>query len=255
MKLRINCMQCFQEQGKPSSDFQPVEIRDDGLYSSTCNKGHTTLTVIQEQKFEVLFDFGAMALLDGYPREAVTSIAASLERFYEFYVLTTCLKHNIDLAEFQKTWKHVANQSERQFGAYLFAYLIDHNGGEAPVIDNKKPNIDNISKNNIKTWKEFRNAVIHKGYIPSTPETVAYGNIVYLHLNELISDLKKRSSEYIQKATFHHIVRANQATNGKTVSTMSIPTLVSLARGEEPPESFERALESIAEYRKWLHHI
>jgi hypothetical protein len=101
MKLRINCMQCFQEQGHPSFEFQPVEIRDDGLYESTCNKGHTTLTVIQEQKFEVLFDFGAMALIDGYPREAVTSIAASLERFYEFYVTVTCLKYDMDIAGFK----------------------------------------------------------------------------------------------------------------------------------------------------------
>lgn len=255
MKLRINCMQCFQEQGQPSLDFQPVEIRDDGLYSSTCNNGHTTLTVIQEQKFEVLFDFGVMALIDGYPREAVTSIAASLERFYEFYVFTTCLKHGIDLAEYQKTWKHVSSQSERQFGAYLFAYLLDHNGGEAPVIDNEKPELTGISKKNTKTWKEFRNAVVHKGYIPSVSETIEYGNIVYLHINELISDLKERSKEYIQKATFHHIARANQAANGQVVSTMSIPTLVSLVRGEEAPETFAKALESIAEYRKWLHHV
>jgi len=248
-------MQCLKEQGMPSLDFQPVEIRDDGLYSSTCNNGHTTLTVIQEQKFEVLFDLGAMALIDGYPREAITSIAAALERFYEFYVFTTCLKYDIDLSEFQKTWKHVSNQSERQFGAYLFAYLIDHKGGEAPVIDNEKPNFEGIARGKTKTWKEFRNAVVHKGYIPSFSETIAYGNIVYLHLNKLIVDLKDRSKESLGKATFHHLSRATQTGNGQVVSTMSIPTLISLVRGEEPPESFEKALESIVEYRKWLHHV
>jgi len=248
-------MQCLQEQEHPSLEFQPVEIRDDGLYSSTCNRGHTTLTVIQEQKFEVLFDFGAMALIDGYPREAVTSIAAALERFYEFYVATTCLKHDIGIADFQKTWKHVSSQSERQFGAYLFAYLIDHNGGEPPVIDNEKPELDGISKNKTRTWKEFRNAVVHKGYIPSVSETIVYGNIVYLHLNELIVDLKERSVEAIQEITFQHIARANEAANGKVVSTMSIPTLVSLVRAEEQPKSFEEALERVAEYKKWLHHV
>jgi hypothetical protein len=248
-------MQCFQEQGQPSSEFQPVEIRDDGLYSSICGNGHTTLTVVQEQKFEVLFDFGAMALIDGYPREAVTSIAASLERFYEYYITVTCLKHNIDILNFQNTWKHVANQSERQFGAYLFAYLIDHQGEEPPVIDNIKPELEGISKNNTKTWKEFRNAVVHKGYIPSNDETLAYGNIVYHHLNELLQDLKKRSGEFVQKATFHHIARAHEAANGAVVSTMSIPTIIRLARGEAAPESFEKSLESLEEYRKWLHHV
>lgn len=248
-------MQCFQEQGQPSSEFQPVEIRDDGLYSSTCSNGHTTLTVVQEQKFEVLFDFGAMALIDGYTREAVTSIAASLERFYEYYIIVTCLKHNIDILNFQNTWKHVANQSERQFGAYLFAYLIDHQGEEPPVIDNIKPELEGISKNNTKTWKEFRNAVVHKGYIPSNNKTLAYGNIVYHHLNELIQDLKNRSGEFIQKATFHHIARGNEAANGAVVSTMSIPTIISLTRGEAAPASFEKSLESLVEYRKWLHHV
>jgi hypothetical protein len=67
--------------------------------------------------------------------------------------------------------------------------------------------------------------------------------------------LKKRSSEYIQKVTFHHLARAHEATNGKVVSTMSIPTLISLTRAGKPAESFEKSLESITEYRKWLHHI
>lgn len=253
MKLRINCMQCFQEQGHPSFEFQQVEIRDDGLYASTCNQGHTTLTVIQQQKFEVLFDFGAMALIDGYPREAVTSIAAALERFYEFYISVTCLKHNIDINTFKATWKHVASQSERQFGAYLFSYLIDHKDAEAPVIDNEKPNLEGVSKGKTRTWKEFRNDVVHKGYIPSAAETLAYGNIVYLHLIALFEDLKSRSGDSIQKTTFHHIARANEAAGGIVVSTMSIPTIVSLTRGEAPPESLEKALESLAEYKKWLH--
>jgi hypothetical protein len=254
MKLRINCMQCFQEQGHPSFEFQPVEIRDDGLYVSTCNQGHTTLTVIQQQKFEVLFDFGAMALIDGYPREAVTSIAAALERFYEFYVFTICLKHGIGTEPFKSTWKHVSAQSERQFGAYLFSYLIDHKDSEPPIIDNKKPNLEGISKSKTSTWKEFRNDVIHKGYIPSIPETLAYGNIAYLHIIELIKDLKSRSEKHIQEATFHHIARANEAAAGKVVSTMSIPTIISLTRADAPSESFEKALESVAEYKKWLHH-
>lgn len=79
MKLRIpTCMQCFQEQGYPREETMFVEIRDDGLYSVTCEKNHTTFTVLQQQKFEVLFDIGIMALLDGYPREAITNCSSFL---------------------------------------------------------------------------------------------------------------------------------------------------------------------------------
>lgn len=245
MKLRLNCMECFQQQGQPSYEFQLVEVRDDGLYESTCTKGHTTITAIQEQKFELLFDFGAMALIDGYPREAVTSFAASLERFYEFYVLVTCIKHGIELEGFKKTWHHVASQSERQLGAYLFAYLIDHKGKEPPFIDNMRPEIRGVSKGNTKTWKEFRNAVVHKGYIPSYLEAVVYGNIVYAHINELIFDLKERSQDSVQKATFHHLSRAHQSSGARVVSTMSISTIISLTRRNDQQDTFENALEKL----------
>jgi len=118
-----------------------------------------------------------------------------------------------------------------------------------------------ITKGNTKTWKEFRNAgLVHKGYIPSNSETIAYGNIVYLHLNELISDLKARSgAESVCKQPHFTMsqeeIKLLMAKWSLLVSTMSIPTLVSLARGEDPPESFEKALESISEYRKWLHDV
>lgn len=42
-------MQCFQENGHPSFEFHPVELNDTGLYTFTCNFGHETTTVIQQQ--------------------------------------------------------------------------------------------------------------------------------------------------------------------------------------------------------------
>jgi hypothetical protein len=96
MRLAITCMSCFQADGKPSDEAVSVEMRDDGLYSVTCRRGHTTVTAIQEQKFEILFDIGAMALLDGYPREAVSSIASALERFYEYCIQVLWHRHTQD---------------------------------------------------------------------------------------------------------------------------------------------------------------
>lgn len=247
-------MQCFQEQGQPSLEFIPVEMRDDGLYSVTCSNGHTTVTAIQEQKFEIVFDLGVMALLDGYPREAATSMASALERFYEFYINVIALKHGICDKALSDTWKHVSAQSERQFGAFLYMYLIDHRTDCCPTIDNDKPELEGISKNQTKTWKEFRNAVVHKGYIPSSSETLAYGNLIYRYIYDLIEDLKINSAEHIQQVTFKHLSRAQNVDVGVRISTMSIPTIISLIRGEVPPDTLEKALESLKEYRKWLHH-
>lgn len=135
-------------------------MTNDGLLSSTCSKGDSTLTMLQQQKFEILFQIAAMALDDGYPREAITSTAASLERFYEFFINIIFIKNNSNLDEFKKLWKYVENQLERQFGAYLFMYYFDKKGSLPSIIDDKKPLISGISNNKIKNWKEFRKVIM-----------------------------------------------------------------------------------------------
>ncbi len=252
MKLRFSCMQCFHEQGHPSDELMTMEMRDDGLYSLVCIKGHTTVTVIQQQKFEILFDIGAMALLDGYPREAITSMAAALERFYEFYVRVICIKHEIDQTLLNKSWKLVENQSERQFGAYIFTSLLEDKKVCPVTIEDEKPTLPSISKENIRAWKSFRNAVVHKCYIPSTIEAQAYGNIVFQHINQLLQILKTTCAEQLQKATFLHI--ANTVDGQQPVSTQSIPTLISLTHSRLPTLSLEDAMKELETYRKYLHH-
>lgn len=251
MKLRLPCMQCFQELGKQTDEMLPVELRDDGLYSATCERGHTTVTAIQEQKYEVLFDLAAMALLDGYPREAIVSMAAALERFYEFYVRVLAIKYQVDPNAFASTWKQVDNQSERQFGAYLFVSLIDSPSTVPKYIEDEQPSLPGTSKGQTKTWRAFRNAVVHKGYMPSTAECLAYGDLVYRHISELTLGLKRSCAEPLKRATFAHLSRVHDA--GKHVSTMSIPTILSFVR-EERPASFAEALKELEKYRVWLHH-
>lgn len=81
MRLLIPCMKCLQELERPDEWFGRVEFRDDGCYEVVCRRGHSTVTLLQEEKYEVLFEIGVNAILDGYYREAVASFAASLERF------------------------------------------------------------------------------------------------------------------------------------------------------------------------------
>ncbi len=252
MNLVINCMQCFQEFGKPTEEYILVEMTNDGLLSSTCPKGHTTLTMLQQQKFEILFQIAAMALQDGYPREAITSTASALERFYEFFINIICIKNNSKLDDFEKLWKYVENQSERQFGAFLFIYNFDKKGSLPPIIDDEKPSISGISKNNTKTWKEFRNNVVHKGYIPSSNEAFCYMELVFNYINTLINDIKKNYSEEIMKSVFNYQLKRAQKTDNSTfMSSMSIPTILSLNIPRN--ESFKESLEALKKYRVNLH--
>lgn len=137
-----------------------VELRDDGRYEFICEKGHTTVTVLQEQKFEVLFDLGAYAILDGYHREAVTSFTSSLERFYEFFIKASLFEDGLEEHVVAESWKKISSQCERQLGAFIFLYLECFS--ESPSL---------LRQNQI----QFRNEVTHKGKIPSREEAINYG--------------------------------------------------------------------------------
>jgi hypothetical protein len=252
VRLAIACMACFQEDGKPSDEATSVEMRDDGLYTVTCSRGHVTVTALQEQKFELLFDLGSMALLDGYPREAVSSMAAALERFYEYYVQVVCLKQGIPYESFIEAWKPVVRQSERQLGAFLFIYLSENKKPlEGSIVDARPPESPGLRTR--PTWTEFRNNAIHKGYLPSTEEVLVYGDLVYQFIYRLIAELKSSCAEAMQKATFHHVKRAADPGSGKRISTMAIPTLINLVR-DGPASSFGEALKGLERYKRWLYH-
>jgi hypothetical protein len=170
MRLFLPCIRCTQDTG--STPITWAELTDDGLYHLECPNGHKSITRLQEQKFEVLFDLGTCAILDGYYREAVSSHASALERFYEFFSTVICIKRGVPEKEFLKTWKQVSNQSERQFGAFLLLYLTERN--EAPRI--LKP--ESVT---------FRNRVIHKGTLPTRSEACKFGEEV---LELISSDLE-----------------------------------------------------------------
>ena len=82
-----------------------VELRDDFVYEIECMQGHRTVVALQNPKFEILFELGVMALLDGYPREALSSMAAAVERFHEFHVEAICIHREIPYDTHEKAWE------------------------------------------------------------------------------------------------------------------------------------------------------
>lgn len=211
-------MQCFSEFGKPSEEVNQVEFRDDGRYEVRCSHGHQTTTILQQQKFEVLFEIGTHAILDGYYREAVSSFTSSLERFYEFAIRV--LLENVSKSDglFQSCWKKVSSQSERQLGAFVFLWASHF--GEAPKL---------LSNDLVS----FRNNVVHKGKIPTKDEAVNYGNAVLDVLRPKIQAIKRRFGDEVSKVTFYHVRDSRSELDEiKPVATMGIPTIVSLTSGD-----------------------
>ena len=237
MRLMITCMRCQQEFGKPSNEFDRFEFRDDGRYERTCSLGHTTTTILQQQKFEVLFEIGAYAILDGYYRDAVLSFSTSLERFYEFAIRVFLESNSKSDKLFQDCWKKVASQSERQLGAFIFLWAHHFN---------KQPELPSKSQVGI------RNGVVHKGKIPTREEAVKYGDAALADLRPMLAALRCRFPEEVIKVTLYHLIDCRTGLDiGRTVSTMGITTIVNRAsfEADQQTKSLSEHLVRLAEWR------
>ena len=222
MQTFFTCMQCLVEDCVPNfSSLTKVRIPDDGVLEATCNRGHRTFTIIQQQKFELLSDMAIRAIVDGYYRDAVASFAGALERLHEFFFWATCRKQGVDAPTFDNAWKEMSNQSERQLGAFIGAHLVET--GQPPKLLHH-------------SQTKFRNAVIHKGMFPTRDETVRFGQDVSKCALPILRLLKSEPySAIVQALVFESIRdRSKRAVEaGQRTSTQSINTFLSLANADE----------------------
>jgi hypothetical protein len=210
-------MQCQAEQGVPNfTSITMVRIPDDGVLEATCNRGHRTFTIIQQMKFELLSDMAIKAIVDGYYRDAVASFAGALERLHEFLVRATCRKQGVSAPPFDRAWKEMSNQSERQLGAFIGAHLLET--GQPPML---------LHQNQTK----FRNDVIHKGMFPSRHDTLRFGQAVSDCALPILRLLRSEPySAVVQTLVMDSIHdRSKPAWEaGQRTSTLSINTFLSL---------------------------
>lgn len=195
MKISLSCFQCNTDKGFKEYSF---ELRDDNTYLISCDHGHESIIFFESHKFELLFEMGIYAMIDGYYREAVSNFAASIERFHEFAIevfiqslfsnvnnetsINNSLTHLDKTKVYDKAWKMISNQSERQLGAYIMLYLSVFRGAPE-LIKNKHV--------------EFRNKVIHKGYFPTEQETLNYAVDMFTYLQTKLIELKENMDDYV----------------------------------------------------------
>lgn len=236
MKLYLNCMQCSQESHGATHDGVAVEYTEEGFYFFECKQGHKNFIMLQEERFETLFQIGANALMDGYYREAVNSFTTSLERFYEFCTKVFCKKNNITNDVFDKNWKFIAKSSERQFGCFLFLYLIEFK--EPPLL-----------KKDEDSWRNLRNEMVHNGKIPTREEALKYGEEVRQFILKTILKLQQEYSNEIQSLISENLqskVRNNVF--GCNNTTLCNGNIISLVNGEiekELEKDFSSCLHSM----------
>jgi len=219
MKLGfVACLKCEEEDPERRYFLKGIELRDDLTFNLECPLGHKSVIIYNAPKFELLFDMGASALLDGYGREAVSSFAAAHERFHEFGIKVLLAKQNVSKEQFLATWKLVASNSERQLGAYYFLYLLQF--GVYPPTSQKRV--------------EFRNNVIHKGYIPTWTEASGYAEYVYNYIVDVLKTMKLSLSLQINQVCKDDVEEMLQSIPANmTKRSVALPTIIWLLGPEE----------------------
>jgi hypothetical protein len=177
VKFATTCPHCQHR-------FQ-TEYLDSGVHDLQCpNCRKRFVLFIRKHRFETLFDLGTRALVDGYAREAVVNFAAALERCLEFYLRSALLEQaaqegrDLDATarSLDATWKLLVSQSERQLGAFAAVYLARQ--GHAPEF---------LTPQGLGA--DFRNRVIHRGYLPRETEVQAYAARLFALMNRLLEEL------------------------------------------------------------------
>ncbi len=215
MRLHLICPKCtdFTNPRSAMKTFVRVQLEESGLYTLLCPAGHTTEFYLQQMKFELLFDLGLHAVIDGYYREAVSAFSSCFERFSEFYIELQCYRLGIDEQVYRDAWRHVANQSERQLGAFVFMHLTETK--RAPQLLPQKATT-------------FRNAVIHKGRFPDESEAIDFGRQVFAIIRPTLSRLLSEQAADVQQMVFRHLKRIPKTSDDNCC--VSIPTLLSMSR-------------------------
>jgi len=194
-----------------------VAVANDNEYQIRCDAGHVSAVFLDNLKFELLFEIGLHALVDGYPREAVSSFAASLERFYEFYWHVAVMKFSTPEAEHAQAWKTVAKQSERQLGMFIASHVLLMK--KSPVVLNSKE-------------VKFRNDVVHGGYIPATGQAIEFGDKIMSLIRESLRDLRQEAPEALTSA-YQKLSRHREIPDEEIAGTINILTAIDV---RHPPE-------------------
>jgi hypothetical protein len=233
MKIKLSsfCWECFNETEKTKEDYErlkkeigdeeiEVDFNNENSYLVVCKNGHTSHTQLQNEKFELLFDIAAMALIDGYTKECVSTISSSFERFVEFFIKVIAIKKQVIF--------------ERQLGAFYILQLTEFGQTKYTLV---------------QKWVEFRNRVTHQGYIPTSSEAIEYGEYILSLINAILLDLREENLDSVEKAGFFGFTYDGKIISEKQMRTSAvIPTIISLhsLRSKEfGKNTFRESIESI----------
>ena len=209
MKISTTCMKCVMDNPESHVSVEGfIPIQENDLYHFKCLNGHDNLLEIQAFKFEILFESGLCAIKDKYFLESGLSLTASIERFYEFFIRIVMKANGLTSDIFEKIFKNIANQSERQFGAFVCIYGLIYKENPPVLLNNK--------------FVEFRNKVVHKGYLPNENEVLEYAKEVFKIIKFYYSKILSENHKYIFDYLFE-IQKQRRVDNKDLIDKLRVP--------------------------------
>jgi hypothetical protein len=181
MKHRILCDKC------DNTVWATGEVQSKLIAVCRCPKGHVYVSRLMHDQFDVLYSSAVYAYMGSFYSESILSFTAALERAYEQYVKLYLANQMLDFNVMDGFWKEIANQSERQYGAFCSAYVATEK---------------QVWKSNTKQVS-FRNDVIHKGYICGQTEAKTYAEYITEKLNLIMKSIKEKFASQKQSFYFH----------------------------------------------------
>ncbi|MCQ6282852.1 hypothetical protein [Bacillus sp. EB600] len=249
MNIYITCSQCIRLSQNPPDpqDFQfyKVPVSEEGVYNFTCYKGHETTAITAYDKYQILFQMAANALLDGYYFEAVGCFIASVERFREWAIKFIWHLNGIDEEISAELWKkQFKNFSERQLGA--FSSMFINHFKEAPLIFVDKQN-------------KFRNSVLHKGMIPTKDESYEFGEYVFNYIRTIqktiYTQYKSESFEFSSKELNKALqnFKPSQLMNGEAILQNAAEMILVMGYSVDRSTSFQDEIKILEDYKNTYH--
>ena len=234
MRLFTMCMACLKELGHPSFEPLFVPYFDERILEFTCSRGHKNVQVIQSQKFEVLLESGANALLADFTLEASASFSTALERLYEFAFKVLIIDSGISNDSYAEMFKEMARQSERQLGGFLALHLVKF--GTSYTLN--------------QSITEFRNSVIHKGLIPKPKDAKEFCSKVYDEILKITKKLRLKFPEALQKTIILDIADRSQNIDPVISRSTSTGCMFFRLSNENNKNTFDEAFKAFQEHQK-----
>jgi hypothetical protein len=236
MKIFTFCMECQKELGHPS--FEPIilDYYEDSIAYVECNRGHKSALMLQSEKFEILLESAANALIDGYTLEAASTLSSAYERFFEFAIKVLCTKKEVTKEIFLENFKQISKQSERQVGGFLFLYLLEF--GSVYKINNK--------------LVEKRNLYIHKGYIPSPEEVFSFGEMIYSEILNITDRLRQNCSSEINSVIHDNLRDRNDTLPSDLPRATTTGTMFFSLNRSDNHKNFSEAFNKYKSHRDML---